>query len=87
MVGLKEKNKMLNYPLLKTVEVNEYLTDFLNKKFYYYIKTVGKEGQKTTPNLLLWQDEEYQNFLNNEILNLISKEFSINKEEIKYVWT
>jgi hypothetical protein len=84
---IKKLDEVLNYPLLKTVEVNEYLTDFLNKKFYYYIKTVGKEGQKTTPNLLLWQDEEYQNFLNNEILNLISKEFSIKKEEIKYVWT
>jgi len=78
---------VLNYPLLKTAKVDEFLTDFLNQKFNHYIKTVGKEGQKTTPNLLLWPDEEYQNFLNNEILNLISKEFSIEKEKIKYVWT
>tara|TARA_R100000388_G_C7146072_1_gene112309 strand:+ start:48 stop:557 length:510 start_codon:yes stop_codon:yes gene_type:complete len=78
---------VLNYPLLKTAKVDEFLTDFLNKKFNHYIKTVGTKGQKTTPNLLLWPDKEYQNFLNNEILNLISKEFSIKKEKIKYVWT
>ena len=73
--------------MLKTTKVNESVTNFLNQKFNYYIKTVGEKGQKTTPNLLLWPDKEYQNFLNNEILNLISKEFLIKKERIKYVWT
>ena len=34
--------------------------------------------------MLEWEDEEYQEFLNNEILDIISKEFLIEKERIEY---
>lgn len=87
----------LNYPLLKTFKVDENITDFINKKFDYYMENVGVENPTITsfknkdhrtgfptPNLLEWEDEEYQEFLNDEILSIISKEFLIEKERIEY---
>ena len=87
----------LNYPLLKSVKVNNSLINFLNKKFDFYIQNIKEQGQVDkaynnfsngfqTPNLLLWQDKEFKNFLNNEILNLLCKKFFFKKEQIKYKW-
>ena len=84
----------LNYPLLKSVKVDNSLTIFLNKKFDFYIQNIKEQGQVDkaynnfnngfqTPNLLLWKDKEFKNFLNNEILNLLSKKFFFKKNQIK----
>ena len=87
-----------NYPLLKTIEVKEDIIDFLNKKFDSYIENDQEqdstdtcfsrthEGGFQTSNLLEWEDDEHQNFLNTEILNLIHEKFGFEKERIEYKW-
>ena len=85
----------LNYPLLKSIEIDSSIISFLNKKLDYYIENVKDQQDDLngfhkgfqTKNLLFWEDEEFKNFLNSEILNLLSEKLMFKKEKIKYKWT
>jgi hypothetical protein len=90
----------MDFPLLKTLEINENIVDFLDKKFYefslsnklisakesndpVYISDTGVH----TGNLCLWDDLEYKNFINTEILNLCSKQLNIDSKFINIHYT
>ena len=78
----------MNIPSLKTFQVESRITDFLNRKFeeyqkvfppldmYYPDNSFKGEGYQTG-NLLEWEDEEYDNFKRNELLNLTINLFEI----------
>jgi len=89
----------MNFPLLKTFTVDDNIVKFLNQKFDYYSSSHQMDEDETafnnesiksgyqTSNLLYWEDLEYKNFLNNELLEIISRNLSINKNNIEYFWT
>ena len=83
---------MKNFPLLKTIRVNPRMVNFLNRKFEQY-KSVHpsweddnafQDSGYQTPNLLEWEDEEYQNYIKNGPLKrLVNSHISC---EWEYRW-
>jgi hypothetical protein len=83
----------MNFPLLKTFDVSSSITSFLEKIF----NRVGLDniprnncfdqscGYQTN-NLLKWDDEEFKNFTENELLDLISSHLDIDKSKVLYTW-
>jgi len=90
---------MIDYPLLKTFDVDSSIVDFLNKKFHQYkfdhesdnLQTFFNNQNQTsgyqTQNLLNWEDDEYQYFLDTSVLDIISSVLNIEKDRIWYWWT
>ena len=84
---------MIDFPLLKTFEVDSSFVNFLNKKFSDYIEENSitpasgpiylSETGGHTKNLVEWENEEYQTFLNTTLLDLISKQLNLNKSQVK----
>ena len=80
----------MNFPSLKTFEVESRITDFLNRKFeeyqqvfppldiYYPDNSFKGEGYQTG-NLLKWKDKEYSNFRSKELKDLTINLFEIDK--------
>jgi len=90
----------MDFPLLRTFSVDDNIVRFLNKKFDYYYCISPESSDKSnyfnniniksgyqTDNLLNWSDSEYQNFLNTDLLEIISKNLGIGKNNIEYFWT
>ena len=88
----------MNFPLLKTFNVSSSLTSFLEKKLTEYVNQEGwhiaPEGANEfnqnngyqTFNLLEWDDKNFKNFTQNELLDLISFNLEIDKSKISYNW-
>ena len=83
---------MIDFPLLKTFKVNLRVVYFLNRKFDQYKKNYpsweiqnnfNNSGYQT-PNLLSWDDKEYQNFLKNKLRRIIHPFI---KGSWEYHWT
>lgn len=84
----------LNFPLLKTFEVDSYITDFLNLKYEEYLQVNGlipAENQiyisdtgGFTQNLLEWKDQEYLEFIQNDIHKIISNCLNLNPERFYF---
>lgn len=80
----------VNYPLLKTFTVDSSITNFLNKKFDQYCESnilfpaenevYMSDTGKFTQNLLLWDDEEYQEFVKTILNDVISNTLSLNSK-------
>ena len=80
----------MNFPSLKTFEVESRITDFLNRKFeeyqkvfppldiYYPDNSFKGEGYQTG-NLLKWEDKEYSNFRSTELMDLTINLFEIDR--------
>lgn len=91
-------NNFLNFPLLKTFNVDSDIVVFLNRKFKEYEESHLPDNSKTTfsnsdyqsgyqtSNLLEWDDDEYKKFINNKLFDLISENISIEKNKIEYYW-
>ena len=72
----------LDFPLLKTFKVDSKTLDFLNRKSQQYFKdcpTIPAENDfyisdtgQFTYNLAYWKDKEYQQFVDEELVNTIS---------------
>jgi hypothetical protein len=89
----------MDFPLLKTFEVDSKITKFLNKKFNQYSSSHPNNPDNNffsnedynsgyqTVNLLNWNDFEYQTFLKTELIDLISKKLNIKKHSLSYYWT
>ena len=89
----------MNFPLLKTFEVDSKITKFLNKKFNQYssshpnipdINCFNNQEYNSgyqTQNLLDWNDSEYQTFLKTELIDLISEKLNLKKSSISYFFT
>ena len=80
----------MNFPSLKTFEVESRITDFLNRKFeeyqkvfspldIYYPNNSFKGDGYQTGNLLKWEDKEYSNFISKELMDLTINLFEIDK--------
>ena len=90
--------KFIDYPLLRTFEVSPSIVDFLNRKFDEYQGThQSMEDHNSfvndkinsgyqTGNLLDWGDEEYKEFIDTQLLELISNQLLIPKNKITYHW-
>lgn len=90
--------KHLNFPLLKTFEVSPLIIEFLNRKFDEYKKNHQSMEHHTeffnddidsgyqTKNLLFWEDVEYKEFINTQLLELVSNQLLIPKNKITYYW-
>ena len=87
----------MNFPLLKTFDVSSSITSFLEKILIKYVNRVGwdkrdiynsfdKNKGRQTWNLLEWDDEEFKNFTENELLDLISSHLEIDKSKVSYTW-
>ena len=87
----------MNYPLLKKFTVDEKITDQLIKTYNFYrelnpnafseINRFSNEEKNSgyqTPNLLEWQDEEFQIFLNNDFFKFVSDQLGTSK--FSYYW-
>jgi hypothetical protein len=89
----------MDFPLLKTFTVDDNIVEFLNQKFDYFSSSHEMNKGETsfnnksiesgyqTGNLLYWEDLEYKKFLNNDLLELISKNLRLPKTNIEYFWT
>jgi hypothetical protein len=89
----------MDFPLLKTFEVDSKITKFLNIKFDQYSSSNpnnlddnsfnNKEYNSgyQTKNLLDWNDSEYQAFLKSDLVDLISDKLNLKKQSISYYWT
>jgi hypothetical protein len=79
----------MNFPLLKTFDVSSSITSFLEKIFNRvgWDNNAGKNcfdksrGYQTS-NLLKWDNEEFKNFTENELLDLISSHLEMDKSKI-----
>ena len=90
---------MIDFPLLKTFHVESSTVDFLNLKFEQYkidhdsddLQTFFNNKTQTsgyqTENLLDWNDDEYQNFLDSSLLEIISSNLNVPPNKIWYYWT
>ena len=87
----------MNFPLLKTFDVSSSITSFLEKILIKYVNRVGWDNNAKkncfdenrgyqTINLLEWDDEEFKNFTENELLDLISSHLGIDKSKVSYTW-
>jgi len=88
----------IDYPLLRTFQVSDSIVEFLNKKIEEYKDSHESSNEITefsnyrwnsgfqSGNLLNWEDEEYREFLDNQILELISNHLSIPKSNLTYAW-
>ena len=82
----------MDFPLLKTFKVDLEIVDFLNQKYEQYSKnhsTILPEGSsfvtdtgQITNNLASWEDDEYQQFVVDVLLNDISNLLNLPKEKI-----
>ena len=85
---------MIDFPLLKTFNTESTVGSFLNKKFEKYRKLHPLSWEEKnafdtktgyqTPNLLLWEEDDYQSFLKNELSDIINGLLKCNWE---YHWT
>jgi len=87
----------MDFPLLKTFQVDESTVNFLNKKLQQFSsqnklissKDSGddiyvSETGVHTGNLCLWDDPEYQDFLSNDLLEMCSSQLNIDKKHISF---
>tara|TARA_B100000965_G_scaffold91312_1_gene74410 strand:- start:196 stop:798 length:603 start_codon:yes stop_codon:yes gene_type:complete len=82
----------IDFPLLKTFKIDSKTLDFLNRKSRQYFKecsTIPAENEifmsdtgQFTSNLLDWSDKEYQQFLREELVNIISDLINIPRQKI-----
>jgi hypothetical protein len=86
----------MDFPLLKTFEVDPKITKFLNIKFNQYstfhpnnpdITFFDNNNGYQSKNLLDWNDSEYQTFLKTELIDLISEKLNLKKSSISYFFT
>lgn len=89
----------IDFPLLRTFEVDELIVDFLNRKFDQYRSNNPKMEEYTafynekidsgyqTGNMLDWNDSEYKEFTDGKLLDLISKQLFISRDKISFYWT
>ena len=87
----------VNFPLLKTFQIEEYLIDFLNEKFEKYSleqKLFSAENSiyisdtgVYTFNLCKWNDENYRSFIKDDLLGICSNQLNIDKENIDIHYT
>ena len=84
-----------NFPLLKTFDIDLKIVTFLDKKFEEYkierydhqIKTFNHNGTGyRTGNLLVWENEEYKNFIKTTLTDIFSEQIGLNKENIELSW-
>ena len=89
----------INFPLLKTFEVDASIIDFLNRKFEEYSSITPSNDSSDnaftdesynsgyqTDNILNWEDVEYQKFIKGELFDLVSKNLCLDKNKIEYFW-
>jgi hypothetical protein len=89
----------INFPLLKTFEVDASITEFLNQKFEEYSSINSSNDNHHTAftnesynsgyqtgNLLNWEDAEYQKFIKGELFDLVSENLCLDKNKIEYFW-
>lgn len=88
----------IDFPLLRTFSVDDKIVEFLNKKFDLHFNSHNCSEDITffninrtdfgyeTSNLLTWEDLEYQDFLNNDLLKIISENLGIPECNIEYFW-
>ncbi len=87
----------MNFPLLKTFDVSNSITLFLEKILIQYVNQVGwtnydlkncfdENKGYLTDNLLEWDDEKFKNFTQNELLDLISSHLETDKSKLSYTW-
>ena len=87
----------MNYPLLKNFKVDAEITNFLIKKYEEYRKTnvmswqedtafsnKDKNSGYQTSNMLYWDNDEFQSFLNNKFFAFVSNELGSNN--LSYFW-
>ena len=82
----------MDFPLLKTFKVDSKTLDFLNRKSQQYFKdcpTIPAENDfyisntgQFTHNLSYWNDREYQQFVDGELVNIISDLINLPKRKI-----
>ena len=74
---------MVDFPLLKTFNIESTVGSFLNKKFEKFRKIYPsswkerggnkyKDSGYQTPNILFWEEDEYQSFLKNNLCDIIN---------------
>ena len=82
----------MDFPLLRTFEVDSIFVDFLNKKFYDYVGEFGLDYDFTafksntgghTKNLVYWENSEYQNFVTETLIDLVSNELILSRDRIQ----
>lgn len=90
--------KFIDFPLLRTFEVSSSIVDFLNRKYDEYKKDHKSSNNYTsfsnervdsgyqTDNLLKWEDQEYKEFINTQLLEIISNQLLIPKRKLSYHW-
>ena len=90
--------EQINYPLLKTFEVDSSIVNFLNVKLEEYKKSYpstddfleenaftnkSKKSGYQTDNMLSWDDIDFINFCKNDLSKIIKSQFD-NRIEISY---
>jgi len=86
----------MDFPLLRTFEVSESFTSFLNKKFYLYKKEndsfdvqenyFDEQNGYQTRNLLEWEDKEFHEFVDKRLTELVSSQLDIDRSKVSYHW-
>jgi hypothetical protein len=85
----------MNFPLLKTFEVSNIISSFLEKKFDDYKKQYGSWDEENsfnteygyqTDNLLKWDDKEFNIFTKENLLQVVSSQLNIDKTKISFHW-
>lgn len=86
----------MNFPLLKTFDVSPQTTEFLNRKFDEYKdcnppynlnkNQFDQSKGYQTGNLLLWEDKEFQEFIEFDTKHLISSHLEIDNSQVSYHW-
>jgi len=90
----------MDFPLLKTFQVDPQTIDFLNQKRQQYFENhptkpaenivYMSDTGRFSGNLASWEDKEYQQFVHEELVNSISILINLPKEKIdlhhQYVW-
>ena len=87
----------MNYPLLKNFKVDAEITNFLIKKYEEYRRTNNMSWQENTafsnqdknsgyqtPNMLDWDNNEFQSFLKDKFFAFVSNELGSNN--LSYFW-
>ena len=82
----------MDFPLLKTFQVDPQTIDFLNQKRQQYFENhptkpaenvvYMSDTGRFSGNLASWEDKEYQQFLREELVNIISDLINIPRQKI-----
>lgn len=86
----------MDFPLLRTFEVSDSFTSFLNEKFDQYKKenssydevknSFDEKNGYQTMNLVNWGDEEFGKFVDERLAELISSQLGIDRSGVSYHW-